>query len=335
VVENKGVAGLQVAVRLPDGKMWTGAAGNAEFTPDRALEDDSAMAIASVTKTFVAALILQLAEEGKLSLDDRLTDYVPDAPRARGITLRQLLSHTSGIYNYFANPRYGKAAGAWLKQAPQPGLLSRQHRWTFDEIMGLVRAPDCKPGTCYNYSNTGYVLLGRVAEVAGDAPLHKQLRRRFFRPLGLKDTLYQPAEKPPLDAAHGHWDVGTGYSDHTRDARIIPFMAAASVADAAGAIASTAADLATWAGVLYGGQVLSRASLEEMTTILPEGTYGLGTDVAAFAGHRAYGHRGGLRGFESSMWYFPRSGVSIALISNQGNWNTDAPMQRIVKAVLD
>jgi CubicO group peptidase (beta-lactamase class C family) len=111
-------------------------------------------------------------------------------------------------------------------------------------------------------------------------------------------------------------------------------MAAASAARAAGAIASTSGDLAIWADALYGGDVLSGRSLRAMTTFLPQGTYGLGTDEATFAGHRAYGHRGGLRGFEASMWYFPKERVSVALLANQGNWNTDVPMERIVEAVV-
>jgi CubicO group peptidase (beta-lactamase class C family) len=111
-------------------------------------------------------------------------------------------------------------------------------------------------------------------------------------------------------------------------------MAAVSAANAAGAIASTASDLAIWADALYGGDLLPAHSLREMKTILPEGTYGLGTDVASFAGHQGYGHRGGLRGFESSMWHFASGGVSVAFLSNQGNWLTDKPMEAIVKAVL-
>jgi D-alanyl-D-alanine carboxypeptidase len=149
------------------------------------------------------------------------------------------------------------------------------------------------------------------------------------------DTVYQPAELPPDDAAHGHWPrTGGGHTDHTRGAPVIPFMAAVSAANAAGAIASTASDLAIWADALYGGDLLSAHSLREMKTILPEGTYGLGTDVASFAGHRGLGHRGGLRGFEASMWHFASEGVSVALLSNQGNWLTDKPMEAIVKAVL-
>ena len=329
----KGVAGLQAAVRLPSGETWLGTAGKAEMTPDRPVEDHTQFAIASVTKTFISALILQLAEEGKLDLDVPFGTYFADAPRSKTVTLRQLLSHTSGIYDYFSNPRYQAAAKAWWETRDATGLKARDHKWTYEEIMDLVKSGYCKPGECYRYSNTNYVILGQVAEAVGGAPIHKQLRKRFFKPLGMENTVYQPAEKPAADAAHGHWNYG-GYIDHTGDATVVPFMAAVSVADAAGAIASTAEDLSIWADALYGGKVLSDESLDQMTTFLRAGTYGLGTDVAFFAGNRGYGHRGGLRGYESSMWYFPESGASVVLLSNQGNWLTDVPMEKLVKAVL-
>jgi CubicO group peptidase (beta-lactamase class C family) len=111
-------------------------------------------------------------------------------------------------------------------------------------------------------------------------------------------------------------------------------MAAVSIADAAGAMASTAADLSVWASALYGGEVLSPEMTAEMTTFLKPGWYGLGADVAVFAGVRGHGHRGGIRGYESSMWHFPEDGVSIVLLSNQGNWLTDLPMEKLAKAVL-
>jgi D-alanyl-D-alanine carboxypeptidase len=334
-VNKSGIAGLSVAVRSPDGDIWTGVAGHAEFAPDRRVERDTAFAIASVTKTFVAALILQLAEEGKVELDVPFGTYFTDAPGKNKVTVRQLLSHTSGLYDYFENPRYLRISGSWLGKARSRGLAAREHRWTYPEIMRLVGRRYCEPGKCYHYSNTNYVILGKIAAAVSGAPLPRQLRERFFHPLGMADTVYQPAELPPEDAAHGHWArLGGGHIDHTREAEVVPFMAAASVANAAGAIASTPRDLVIWASALYGGDLLSKRSLREMKTILPAGTYGLGTDVATFAGHRGFGHRGGLRGFEASMWHFPKAGYSVALLSNQGNWLTDEPMKKIVEAVL-
>jgi D-alanyl-D-alanine carboxypeptidase len=251
------------------------------------------------------------------------------------VTLRQLLSHTSGIYNFWEHPRYWQViARAWWEKPRAGGMRSRSHEWTYEEMMDLVKGGYFKPGEGYHYSNTNYVILGQVAEAVEGKPLHRQLRQRFLRPLGLEDTFYQPAEQPPADAAHGHWRSGNGYLDHTKGSEFVPFMAAASVAGPAGAMASTAADLATWAAALYGGDVLRAEMREEMTTFLRPGLYGLGADVAVFAGHRAHGHRGGIRGYESSMWYFPETGVSMVLLSNQGNWLTDEPMEKLVRAVL-
>ena len=331
---NKRVAGLQVAVRLADGQTWLGPAGNAEFSPDRALDDDDQMAIASITKTFISALILQLVDEGKIDLDASFGSYFRDAPRKDKVTIRQLLSHKSGIYNFWANPRYGEITKAWWQNTNAGGDKSRSKRWTYDEMMELVKAGPFKPGEDYQYSNTNYLILGKVAEAVEGKPLHKMLNQRFIKPLGLEDTIYQPAQKPRNDAAHGHWDWGGGWTDHTQGSRYVPFMAAASIADAAGAMASTAKDLSIWASALYGGEVLSDEMLAEMLTFERPGFYGLGTYPANFVGNRGIGHRGGIRGYESAMFYFPQDGVTVVLVSNQGNWSTDVPMNKLVKTVL-
>jgi len=323
-VEKGPVAGLSVAVMLPDGTIWTGTAGQAEYTPDRQLTKDTGFAIASVTKTFVAALILQLVDEGKLTLDEPYGTWLPEGPRARTVTIRQLLSHQSGIHDFFDSQRY--------RDAIYEG--DRDHVWTYDEIMGLVKDGYCRPGACHRYSNTNYVLLGRIAETVEDKPLNRLLRQRFFRPLGMEHTLLQPDDPTPSDVAHGHWWVGGRFVDHTRDSEVIPFMAAASVAGAAGAIVSTPHDLVIWADALYGGDLLSHDSLRAMLTFLPPESYGLGVRRASFAGHTAVGHRGSLRGFESSMWHFPNDDVSIALLSNQGLWPTDVPLAKIAKALF-
>ena len=200
--------------------------------------------------------------------------------------------------------------------------------------MDLVRGGEFKPGTDFEYSNTNYVILRNVAEAVEGKPIHRQLRERFIEPLGLADTIYQPAQKPRDDAAHGHWSWPGGHTDHTRESAYVPFMAAASIADGAGAMASTARDLAVWAAALYGGEVLSEDARREMTTFRQPGNYGLGAYPRWYAGNRGIGHRGGIRGYESAMFYFPDAGVAVALVSNQGNWALDVPMERLVKAVL-
>jgi D-alanyl-D-alanine carboxypeptidase len=318
------VAGLQVAIRMPDGEVWSVSAGDAEKSPPRPVTATTGFAIASVTKTFVAALILQLVEEGKLSLDEPYERWLPDGPRARTVTIRELLSHRSGLHDYFDSARY----------RAEIFTNDRERVWTYDDILGLMKRGYCRPDACYRYSNTNYVILGRIAETVEGKPLARQLRERFFEPLGLDHTLLQPDDRTPLDAAHGFWAVGGRFVDHTGTSRVIPFMAAASVANAAGAIVSTARDLAVWAEALYAGDVLSRRSRHEMLAFQPPEDYGLGVRRGHFAGHAAVGHRGGLRGFESSFWYFPQDDVSIVLLSNQGLWLTDVPLAKIAKAVF-
>ena len=179
------MAGLSVAVMLPDGSIWTGTAGNAEYAPARPVTEDTGFAIASVTKTFVAALILQLVDEGKLSLDVPYERWLPDGPRSKTVTIRELLSHRSGIHDYFDSARYR----AEIYEG------DRDRVWTYDDILGLVKTGYCKPNACYRYSNTNYVMLGRIAEVVEGKPLNVLLRQHLFAPLGL-DAHAPPARGP-------------------------------------------------------------------------------------------------------------------------------------------
>ncbi len=317
------VPGLSVAIRLPTGELWTGVSGLASLRPAREITPDTVFAVASITKTFVTALILQLAEEGALSLDDPLADYLPDFPRAGRITLRQLLSHTSGVFNFFEHPRYNAQVFA-----------DRDRRWTFEGILGFVKSPYCAPGACFHYSNTNFVLLGKVAEEATGETLAEQLRARFFDPLALEDTVFQPDEQTPRDAAHGHLAYGDGFIDQTGRSRVIPHLSAVTVAWAAGAIASTPTDLARWAAALYGGDVLAPASTTEMLTFRPRDAYGLGTRTQVFRGRVAVGHLGGIRGFESAMWHFPAEGMTIVVLSDRGLWRTDRVVLRLLRTLL-
>ena len=315
--------GLSVAIRLPDGETWTGVSGLASLEPVAPVTPDTVFAVASISKTFVTALILQLADEGLLSLDDPLSDFLPDFPRARRITLRHLLAHTSGVYNFFEHPRY-----------VQEVFSDRTRHWRFEEILGFVAAPYCSPGACFHYSNTNFVLLGRVAEKVTGAPLHAQIRERFLDPLGLEHTLFQPDEATPRDAAHGHLALSGGFVDHTGPSLVIPHLSAVTVAWAAGAMASTPSDLSRWAHALYGGQLLSAELTAEMMAYRLDDEYGLGMRTRVFHGRRAVGHLGGIRGFENAMWYFPDTDVTIVISANRGIFMIDRTMRLLVRALF-
>ena len=301
------IPGISAAVHLGDGARWEGVAGwGARGVSSWPVEPSTPFAIASITKTFVAAATLQLAEEGVLSLDDPLERWLPDHRRGAIVTLRHLLGHTSGEANYFGHPDY-----EWL-------VFGRPtHHWSSAEIMDLVGEPRFEPGTDWQYSNTNYVLLGLVLQAATGGSVAGLIRERFLDPLGLHDTWFQGEETVPVTPAQaylrreGRWiglDDGTLFRPHT---------SAATVAWAAGAMVSSARDLATWARALYGGRVLSAESLAEMTTF-DENDYGLGAKTYQMGGRTAWGHGGSLRGAEATMRYLPSLDAAVVVLWNRG-----------------
>jgi D-alanyl-D-alanine carboxypeptidase len=309
------VPALSVAVLLADGRSWVGVSGDRQLAPSKAADGQTVFAIASITKTFVTAVIMQLVDEGKISLDDHLDKWLPNFRNAGTITIRELLGHTSGVYNYFENPRYNDLV-----------FSRRSHRWTFNEITGLVRHPYCAAGGCYHYSNTNFVLLGRVAELKTGKSIADLIRRRLLDPFGLRHTFFQPDEPTPSDKAHAY----LYNTDWTRSSSVLPMMSAATVAWSAGAMVSTPSDLAHWASLLYTGKVVPQALLNQMLTVRKcHDNYGLGTRWVVINGRAADGHLGSLRGYEDAMWYFPREGAAIALLSNQGAWSPDTTIRHL------
>lgn len=316
--------GISVAIRLRDGRTWLGVSGERRLAPARPVDSHTVFSIASITKTFVTALVMQLVAEGRLDLDARASRYLPDVRQVRRATVRQLLAHTSGIQNYFETPRYNRIVFA------RP-----THRWTFREIMSLVGTPYCAPGRCFHYSNTNFVLLGRIVERVTGKPIATVIRQRLLDPLGLDHTFFQPDEPTPGNAAHGHlWAGGTTFFDQTRSSRILPTMSAATVAWTAGALASDPDDLARWALALYATDRIVRPDLlQQMLTFRKRDEYGLGTRTRIFNGRRAVGHGGSLRGYENGIWYFPREGAVIVLLSNRGLYDPDRTIRQLARSL--
>lgn len=318
------IPGLAAMVTFPDGSTWTGAAGLAQLEEGVVATPTTRFSVGSITKTFVAALILQLAEEGRLGLDDPLGRTVPDFPNSQHITLRQLLSHTSGVYNYFENPAFN------TRVFSQPAK-----RWTVKEILALVKAPYFAPGAGYHYSNTNFVLLGLVAEKVTGASLASEIRRRFLDPLELHDTAFQGSEElPRTTAAHGYLLLGGRYQGPWDGSPIEPDTSAVTVAWAAGAMTSSVADLSRWANALYAGAVLAPESLAAMLTFDRASGYGLGTRTDTFELQRAVGHTGSLRGFTNAMWYMPDVRMTVVVSTNLGRINVNPIVGNLVRGAF-
>ena len=290
-----GLAALAVGVSIHGERSWSGASGLARdgATP---LDGASPFAIASITKTFTSALVLQLAEEERLSLDASVADLLPDAGLDPAITIRQLLSHTSGIADLLAPLR--------------PDLnADTERRWQPAEVVGKIDARWFAPGASYAYSNTNYVLLGMVIErVTGHAYVD-ELRHRLLDPLDLDDTGLLLEDGAPY----------------------LMRPAWASAFGTAGAMYASASDLLRWTDALYDGHVLLPATRARQLSF-DENDYGLGAQRIQIGSHLGYGHSGLLQGFTSLAVHLPGSDASLVVL---GTYRSFEPAQLLTWSTAD
>jgi CubicO group peptidase (beta-lactamase class C family) len=251
--------------------------------------------IGSMTKPFTATAVMLLQERGKLSVGDSICKYVSDCPAAwQPITLRHLLSHTSGL------AKQDKAAD-YLKTAMLPMTVAQL-------IEGLKnRPPDFKPGERFDYNNNGYVLLGHVIERASGRSYEAFMRENLFAPLGMNDTGYDRHEPVIKNRAAGYVREGAALLNAAYIDQSQPF--------AAGALYSTAGDLLRWDQALYAEKLLPRKTLEEMFTPVA-GPYGYGWFVTRQFGRRLLWHGGGTPGFAADLLRFPDDRVTVIILSN-------------------
>ena len=321
---NHHAPGVAAAVRLPDGSRWLGTSGTRN-TGKRAkpVKPGTPFAVASLTKTFMAALILQLREEGELTLGSKLSTWLPDYPKANKISLKMLLSHRSGIFDYFANPRY------------ETRVFGRpKHHWRTGKILKLTGPRYCRPGKCYRYSNTNYVLLGIIVrKVTGESPA-QNIRQRFLEPLGLTETYFQGQEPIGREPAKGYWSIGKNWVGFADGSRYRPNTSGATVADAAGAMVSSVRDISDWQDALLGGHVLEPGFLALMLQFNPRSGYGLGMRYAVLDGRLAIGHGGSLRGYVSLMYRLPVDDIDVVVLTNLGRTNIQTLADKLTRATL-
>ncbi|MFZ5854539.1 MAG: serine hydrolase domain-containing protein [Chloroflexota bacterium] len=328
-----GIPGLSATIIWPDGRAWSGASGYANIRARTRVTRSTPFAVGSITKTFTAALIVKLAEEKRLGLDDPVVRWLPTAPVDPAVTIRQLLDHTSGVYDFFAN------------RLIDPALVGAKRRvWTPALDLRYVKEPYFAPGTGWHYSNTNYVLLGLIARRAGGASVAAQLRSRFFQPLRLLSATYQGAELPRVPVAHGYTFATSSVSarpiDQSDGTAIAPFTSVTTAAGDAGALAASSWDLARWARALYGGRVLRPESLAAMLDVSrtvafgPPRPYGFAVQQVSLGGWTAVGHSGRLLGTRAVMRYFTDSRIAIAVTTNQSRTDPDRLVAALVGIIL-
>jgi D-alanyl-D-alanine carboxypeptidase len=330
----EGIPGVSAAIVFPDGTTWTGVSGLADVAAGSEVEPGTAFAAASISKTFLAALVLDLAAEGRFGLEDRAGEYLPELPIVRTVTIRQLLDHTSGLHDYFLDPRIDRAL-----------LADRGRAWTAAQTLRYVGRAYFPPGTGWHYSNTNYLVLGLLAERVGGASIATQLQDRYFEPLGLTATWYQGATEPAAPLAHGYRFDGPGKGrppiDLADGSGIVPFRSVVTAAGGAGSIAASALDLARWGAALYGDRAtqpgtlaLMLAGVDRVAGYRPGVPYGLGVQVVSIDGHLTYGHSGRFLGFRSAVRYLPEAGITIAVMTNQSRVDPGPILARLLRIVL-
>jgi D-alanyl-D-alanine carboxypeptidase len=296
-----GAPSASVAV-VRDGRIaYVHAYGTANLETRAPATPEMRYSIGSISKQFAAAAVLLLAEEGKLSLDDRVARYLPELTRARDVSLRQLLSMTSGYQDY------------WPQDYVMPGMLEPT---TPQKILDRwARIPlDFEPGTRWQYSNTNYVIAGLVVEKAAGMPLLDLLQQRVFGPLGMKSvTNIDEAALGPADPARYRRYAQGPPRPAPKEGRGWIF--------AAGELAMTAADLARWDVSLIDRTVLKPASYDAMETevLLASGVgagYGLGVGVGLSDGRRLIQHGGEVSGFTAQNKVYPDERAAVVVLTN-------------------
>ena len=309
-------AGMSATVMTAEGT-WSGAAGKADGVRDVVAEDQ--FAIASVTKSIVAAQVMQLIEAGELELDDPAAGYLPPDLDfdTNGATIRQLLGHRSGLPDY--DP-------ALFNPATQESPSSDRRRvWTPAEMLDLVTADRRPAGASFAYTNVNYLLLGLVIEKVRARPVADVLRDGVLTVAGAERLIYQPDEAPsepvamPFGMSTANLEEGGGY---------LPSLAGVTGDSPAAGMASDSVSLARWWRAFCAGEVVSQASLTEMTTF--RDGFGLGL-YGPYAG--AVGHTGAHIGYASWAGCFAGDGAVLVVLTNQAVDDIGAMAGPLVRAL--
>jgi|GEM_PF-1943116 len=336
---NPYIGGMSAAIKVDGLAFWQGASGHAARNVDgnnnllpggTPFETSTLSRMYSVTKTFTASLTLELAKANAFSLDQTVNTYIPFLnainPELNGaVTIRQLLAHESGYSNY------SDEIMLQIAVAFQP-----THQWTPFEALSFVHQVSA-PGAERRYSNTNYIVLGAIIEIATGKPLQEHFRERFLTPLALNSIYFDARETQPAGTvlAAPHDNISpfnpifqlTGqptFPDSYTNISVFPFTAISTLEFASGALITNVADMAEWGNSLFGGRATSQATLDEMINSISatpdqDGDflgYGVFRTTRISATEAFIGHDGNAPGYRSVMFYQPDRKMTIAILTN-------------------
>jgi D-alanyl-D-alanine carboxypeptidase len=287
---------------------WFGSSGVANIAANTPMQPNDRFQIGSITKTFVATVVLQLVQEGKLRLNDTLAQRLPASlvgriPNNQTIQIGQLLNHTSGVFNY-ADVLFDNATNLF-------------NQWTAEELIAFAYDTSYfAPGESWRYANTNYILLGEIVEAVTGQPLSQTIRDRILTPLGMTNTFFATEEEVPGGVVSGYWDI-----DNNGTLNDVSFLNL-SWAGASGNMVSTTQDLVKFSDGLFGGKLVTPATLSQMLTLVDTPTsntfngYGLGIARLRNVEGEVYGHNGLTLGYRSNLWYSPSEQLTYVDLQN-------------------
>jgi D-alanyl-D-alanine carboxypeptidase len=315
------VTGLAIGVSRAGRTVYSAAFGTSAAPSKNVLKADDVFRIASVTKQFTAAAILQLVAQRRLSLNDRASRWIAHWPADRAsVTVRQLLTHTAGV-------REARSS------ASAPAVVLHGARTRQDSIGALIvtDSQDFTPGTAFRYSNAGYFLLGRIVERVSGEPLATYWRRHIFTPLGMQRSGECDHLPRGVRIVDGDERDAEGIAIDAKPIRMADVFSA-------GAICSTVGDLLIWRRGLESGRVLPPALLAQMndstTTQGLGAAYGFGVFLGVLNGHPWAAHNGSINGFVSRLVSYTRDSVTVAVLANTGGADLTAIERAIARAVI-
>lgn len=303
------IKGVSAAV-ITENEAFTAVAG--ESFAGRPINADMVFGIGSVTKTLTSTTLMRMQQDGLIDLDDPISTWIPSTPNIDpSITVRQLLAHRSGLADYSMTQEYRSAVLANANRVFKP-----------EELLPFIKEPLAKPGGTFNYCNTNYLLAGMIISKITGEGAGGAFRKYIFDGLQMDSTYMGVEDSIPVEMAVRWMSTQSGQN--------VSINAAFSGAWTAGAVFSTAREIATFMRTLHRGEVVSEASLAEMHTYMDTVTYGLGVSRQILSGNVVLGHTGSIRGYESIVLYVPSIDVGLAVLVNQGPSEPVAIAARLV-----
>ena len=295
LTENKRALG-SVSVFWDGAEIYTGQIGYRDQANDLYIDANTEFRIGSISKTFLAVVIMQMVEEGSLTLETKLSDFFPQITNSEIITIRHILQHRSGIYNYTDDETFPE----WM--------FTHVNR---ESLLHMIAGYESifEPGTEESYSNSNFFVLALIAETIDGIIYEEIIQRRIAEPLGLRNTYVGGAVNPQRNEALPYAFTGEWVEIITFDPSVI---------FGAGDLVSTPYDLNVFFTGLFGGDLVSTNSLDEMINLgdpIP-GSFGLGLIPVHFYDRSGFGHTGGMPGFQSFSFYFPADRISISYTTN-------------------